>query len=549
MKFVLLSSIYALIFQSTVAAPTTAALHVIGDSFSDIGLLGKLSRNIIPSACYWESRFSSGPLWNEYLALLLHMDLNSMATAGSTANGDLSRLSNLLPMDLSTNTTIIVDKRQELPAQSLDWDWSAISDILENWQSTNTGQLLSVIPEEVWQYISQIDTSDMASLVDQITNVLSNIDAGRLREYIPEVIVDKLKDVANNNFSMVIGMIPEEIRSKLPDLTGLIKSIQDILNQLSPGNTESIALSIVQPTTSTTETVEKDEPIDIKSRLPGIAGLFDMVVGSAKQAIKSIKTMDFTSFIQAIPADLTFKIPSSQNQINSIKQTTAGQDIAILQAGATDLIVNIFDVAAGNLNATSFIDTLSNTIVDQARQLSAMNFGKIIITDLPSLHLSPLATMLNLTQVIAPVVALYNDQLQVKLNALRNTTSNANWELVGLGEFTKLTATSSKISQTLGIVDTTYPCVGKQLLGSIKQDMVVQRQVAADTLKCTDPSTNYYFDLIHWGERIHRLLGYFLWEVVNASTAGTKLEIGEQLLVDIIVKNKLDAPAPKPASI
>ncbi|KAJ2452168.1 hypothetical protein EV183_003095 [Coemansia sp. RSA 2336] len=545
MKFLLLSSVYTLVSHFAAAAPTTNTLHVIGDSFSDIGLLGKLSRNTVPTPCYWESRFSSGPLWNEYLALLLHMDLNSLATAGSTTNGDLSRLSNLLPMDLSTNTTIIVDKRQVLLGEFLDWDWSAISDMLDSGQAINFDQLLDAIPEGLWQHISQIDTTDMSSLVGKITDALDSIDVEQLSKYIPEIVIDKLKSLLNNNVSMIVDMVPEEIRSKLPDLTSLINTLQDILDQLSPGNTESIELSVVQPTAST-EAVEKDEPVDTKSKFPGITSLFDMLVGSAKQAIKSIQTMDFSTFIQTIPADLTFKIPSTQNQLHSIKPP-ANQDIVVLQAGATDLLVNIFDVAAGNLNATTFIDMLSNRVVDQAQQLSAMGFGKIIVTDLPSLHLSPLATMLNLTQVIAPIVALYNDQLQTKLNALRNT--NANWELVGLSEFTELTATSSKILQTLGITDTTSPCVGKQLLGSIKQDLIVQRQVGVDASKCSDPSTNYYFDLIHWGERIHRLLGYFMWEVANASVGGTKLEISEQLLVDIILKNKLDAPAPKPASI
>ncbi|KAJ2846831.1 hypothetical protein IWW36_004159 [Coemansia brasiliensis] len=180
-----------------------------------------------------------------------------------------------------------------------------------------------------------------------------------------------------------------------------------------------------------------------------------------------------------------------------------------------------------------------------------MNFSKVIVTDLPSLHLSPLATMLNLTQVVGPVVSLYNEQIKVKLDTLHNSSSNANWELVGLGEFTKITATSPNITQALGIIDTTYPCVGRQLLGSIKQDLIVQRQVAASegALECTDPSTNYFFDLIHWGERIHRLLGYFLKEVVHASAEGAKLDINQQLLLDIILKNKLDAPAPKPATI
>ncbi|KAJ2078754.1 hypothetical protein H4R24_004256 [Coemansia sp. RSA 988] len=62
------SILHLLVHGLTAAKPT---LHVFGDSLSDIGRLSNLSYGLVPPKTYWNGRFSSGPVWNEYLSLLL----------------------------------------------------------------------------------------------------------------------------------------------------------------------------------------------------------------------------------------------------------------------------------------------------------------------------------------------------------------------------------------------------------------------------------------------------------------------------------------------
>ncbi|ORX70562.1 hypothetical protein DL89DRAFT_322022 [Linderina pennispora] len=64
-----------------VAKPT---LHVFGDSLSDVGTLRQLTLGIVPPPPYWNGRFSSGPVWNEYLALKL--GYNSIPSAQDQIN-------------------------------------------------------------------------------------------------------------------------------------------------------------------------------------------------------------------------------------------------------------------------------------------------------------------------------------------------------------------------------------------------------------------------------------------------------------------------------
>lgn len=59
-------------------------LIAFGDSLSDAGNVYDLSGNIIPSAPYWEGRFSNGPVWVEVLAARL-----GVASLRSRAGGDV----------------------------------------------------------------------------------------------------------------------------------------------------------------------------------------------------------------------------------------------------------------------------------------------------------------------------------------------------------------------------------------------------------------------------------------------------------------------------
>ncbi|KAJ2705389.1 hypothetical protein FB645_002469 [Coemansia sp. IMI 203386] len=79
------------------AAPT---LHIFGDSLSDIGTLKQISLGLFPGDPYWEGRFSSGPVWNEYMAKLLGFDLFNKAIGGSTSDNSHSTLIDVLNINI-----------------------------------------------------------------------------------------------------------------------------------------------------------------------------------------------------------------------------------------------------------------------------------------------------------------------------------------------------------------------------------------------------------------------------------------------------------------
>ncbi|KAJ2358981.1 hypothetical protein H4S01_006197, partial [Coemansia sp. RSA 2610] len=68
--------LHALAQSQPVVNPT---LYVFGDSLSDTGRLQAMTHGLIPPPAYWKGRFSSGPVWNEYLSLLMNTRLDNRA--------------------------------------------------------------------------------------------------------------------------------------------------------------------------------------------------------------------------------------------------------------------------------------------------------------------------------------------------------------------------------------------------------------------------------------------------------------------------------------
>ncbi|KAJ2225369.1 hypothetical protein IWW45_007914 [Coemansia sp. RSA 485] len=94
-----MSSVQAVAVRG-IGSPT---LHIFGDSLSDTGTLKDLTLGLLPPKPYWEGRFSSGPVWNEYLAKLLGFNLYNKAIGGSTSDNANSALLDFSPIDLPIN--------------------------------------------------------------------------------------------------------------------------------------------------------------------------------------------------------------------------------------------------------------------------------------------------------------------------------------------------------------------------------------------------------------------------------------------------------------
>ncbi|KAJ1667505.1 hypothetical protein IW140_003015 [Coemansia sp. RSA 1813] len=87
------ASVHGLPVRPTGSSPT---LHIFGDSLSDIGTLKEMTLGLVPPTPYWDGRFSSGPVWNEYLSLLLDYNLYNRAIGGSTANNNEATIIDIL---------------------------------------------------------------------------------------------------------------------------------------------------------------------------------------------------------------------------------------------------------------------------------------------------------------------------------------------------------------------------------------------------------------------------------------------------------------------
>ncbi|KAJ2474439.1 hypothetical protein GGI02_000061 [Coemansia sp. RSA 2322] len=96
---VAVSSVQALAIPGA-SKPT---LYVFGDSLSDIGTLRQLTLGLVPPPPYWQGRFSSGPVWNEYLVQLLGYNLYNKAVGGGTSDNTQASLTNFLPIPVPIN--------------------------------------------------------------------------------------------------------------------------------------------------------------------------------------------------------------------------------------------------------------------------------------------------------------------------------------------------------------------------------------------------------------------------------------------------------------
>ncbi|KAJ2813075.1 hypothetical protein H4S07_000944 [Coemansia furcata] len=99
MKLVL-SSFTVLAIAAAVVHAANPTLYIFGDSLSDIGTLKTLTLGLVPAAPHWNGRFSSGPVWNEYLAKLLNFNLYNRAIGGSTSDNDHSTLIDVLDINI-----------------------------------------------------------------------------------------------------------------------------------------------------------------------------------------------------------------------------------------------------------------------------------------------------------------------------------------------------------------------------------------------------------------------------------------------------------------
>ncbi|KAI9469387.1 hypothetical protein LPJ78_005616 [Coemansia sp. RSA 989] len=277
----------------------------------------------------------------------------------------------------------------------------------------------------------------------------------------------------------------------------------------------------------------------------------------------STSNNDHSALLDFLPLDLPINIPSTQDQINFFKvirpfyssSLTRENDIAVLEVGANDFFAEMFDLATNTLTVSSFVETLSNTVVDQLEQLRQIGFKNIIVADLAAIQYTPLADILNLEGLANSTVSLYNQQLASKVSAWASSAQGIKMFAVAeIGKFVEVTAKSDAVLNALGITNVKTSCVGGNVLNLIQSDnklMALLKLVvdAKENIMCSNPSTNYFFDFVHPAERIQRLFGYYSHEMIAALQKGQTLELTESTILSIIKQYNLGTPAPKPVAV
>ncbi|KAI9501728.1 hypothetical protein GGI25_004357 [Coemansia spiralis] len=285
--------------------------------------------------------------------------------------------------------------------------------------------------------------------------------------------------------------------------------------------------------------------------------LYNKAIGGSTSDNKNSALLNFS------PIELPINIPSSQDQINYFKITqpfysqsaTRSLDIAVLEIGANDFFAQVLNLATNTLTVDSFVETLSNTVINQLEQLRKIGFKNVVVANLAAIQYTPFADILNIEGLANQTVSLYNSHLAAKANAwAKNAQGVQNFNIADIGRFVEVTASSTAIANALGLTNTKTSCVGGNVLNIAQADNKLLALIklivdAKEDLLCSNPSTNYFFDFVHPAERIQRLFGYFSKEMVVSALQGTTFELNESNILSIIRKYNLGTPAPKPVAV
>ncbi|KAJ2775245.1 hypothetical protein IWQ56_000162 [Coemansia nantahalensis] len=284
--------------------------------------------------------------------------------------------------------------------------------------------------------------------------------------------------------------------------------------------------------------------------------LYNKAIGGATSDNKYSSVLDS---VPLVPVD----IPSCQNQISLFKvlnpfywlSSTVNSDIAVLEIGANDFFAQVSNMVSGTLTPESFINTLSTTVLDQLEQLHYIGFRNFFIPDLAHIQTTPFAKMENVEALANSTVTGYNQVLAQKVSAWAASKTGLGFVTIGpIGKFVDVTALSPTVSQALGLTDTETSCLGGNFLNLLQADNKLTALLnlvldAKDDLMCSDPSTNYFFDIVHPTERVQRLFGYFAKHAIDAARSGKTYEMSEANMLSLIKTYNLGTPAPKPARI
>ncbi|KAJ1731304.1 hypothetical protein LPJ72_004005, partial [Coemansia sp. Benny D160-2] len=278
---------------------------------------------------------------------------------------------------------------------------------------------------------------------------------------------------------------------------------------------------------------------------------------------------------------LPMAIPSTHDQIEtfakahpkySTSSSTSGGagDTAVLEMGGNDIISHLAVIlASGGTQAAvdSFADTLATTVVGQVQRLRELGFRSVFVTNSPLLQSIPLIKLQNRVSVVTNVVTTYNTALAAKLkkafgasfssssSSSQQSSGSFSCTLIDMSGFMQLSMTS-KVAGALGVKETGSSCIAGNVMDLVENNKQMEAILRLafdlkDTLICDNPQDHFFWDPIHPNDRIHRLFGYYVNELIKAQAAGggQAFALSEANILSLVSKHNLGSDTKKPAQI
>ncbi|KAJ1951313.1 hypothetical protein FBU59_000237 [Linderina macrospora] len=215
LSFISIASTAIVGIQTACFAVAKPTLYVFGDSLSDIGTFKQITLGLIPPPPYWEGRWCSGPIWAEYLSLLLGYNHYNKAIGGATTdNADSTYLPSGSPI--------------QIPSCQDQINWFKFWNPLYHLTSTRSDDIATLVigHNDYFGTVSKLQKnsttpeafSTMVSdtIVDQLNQLknigFQNIIVSNLAaiQYTPEAAIGKTQELAR----VTIGLINQKVHDK-----------------------------------------------------------------------------------------------------------------------------------------------------------------------------------------------------------------------------------------------------------------------------------------------------------------------------------------------
>ena len=286
----------------TVATPVSEAagrfsdIVSFGDSLSDVGAFYETTGGTQPPPPYFEGRFCDGPVWNEYLAEILGMELNpdTQYALGGSLTGDMN-LNSVPPSFIlpgfqqQIDEAIAADRKPRFHRQSLHTVWIGANDFFA-WLSsgnpdpnpmieggvTNTIEGIADLSDAGARYVVVLNVPDLGktplslSLGPQISGTLSYLCAtynDLLDEELDALEQNRrqLRIIRVDAFGLINNMVSN------PELYGFTNVTEDAISNLPTANPdEYLFWDGVHPTTAAHEYVADAVMQELEKEFPAI---------------------------------------------------------------------------------------------------------------------------------------------------------------------------------------------------------------------------------------------------------------------------------------